>query len=529
MNILLIDDQPEVIEGILVGVNWKSLDIDKIFKAYDIFEAQTIVKQNQIDVMLCDIEMPLGTGLELYEWVNTNKYRIKCIFLTAHSDFAYAQQAVKLQGFDYLLQPVTYLQIEDSIQSAIDKIKMESVMDDYYQYGIMLKKREDLSVGNMLRDYLLMYNNDAEKIAEYLKMMSFEINCDTVCQSNLIQILSWDNEEKWDNNLFLYAINNILKELMEGYADKMTVVPIDKVFYYLIYVTNDDNKNKTINRIMWDFINLCKQYFGCTCAIYEGKPDAFLNQPEVFASIKALTHHNVTNESKVFSKEEIASEKLGYVSPDFAKWETLVQQGCCNAVYAEAMEYIDVQVEKGNMSAYLLKHFHQDFVYWFFNVLKQNGIKAHTVFSQDENSKYNYDALMNSYTSIDRIKNLIVFTTSYLKELSGQNDNQGDRIEEIVEYIHQNIQKNITRKDLADAVYLNPEYLSRLFKKEKGCTLSEFILKEKMNIAKSLLETTGFSVSIIASKVGYSNFSHFAQCFKKEFGVSPSEFRQKAK
>ncbi|MEG1752443.1 MAG: response regulator, partial [Christensenella sp.] len=69
MNILLIDDQPEVIEGILVGVNWKSLDIDKIFKAYDIFEAQTIVKQNQIDVMLCDIEMPLGTGLELYEWV----------------------------------------------------------------------------------------------------------------------------------------------------------------------------------------------------------------------------------------------------------------------------------------------------------------------------------------------------------------------------------------------------------------------------------------------------------------------------
>ncbi|MEG2404278.1 MAG: AraC family transcriptional regulator, partial [Oscillospiraceae bacterium] len=124
---------------------------------------------------------------------------------------------------------------------------------------------------------------------------------------------------------------------------------------------------------------------------------------------------------------------------------------------------------------------------------------------------------------------LIVFTTSYLKELSGQNDNQGDRIEEIVEYIHQNIQKNITRKDLADAVYLNPEYLSRLFKKEKGCTLSEFILKEKMNIAKSLLETTGFSVSIIASKVGYSNFSHFAQCFKKGFGVSPSEFRQKAK
>ena len=57
--------------------------------------------------------------------------------------------------------------------------------------------------------------------------------------------------------------------------------------------------------------------------------------------------------------------------------------------------------------------------------------------------------------------------------------------------------------------------------------LSDYILQEKMNIGRHLLETTNFSVSIVASKVGYSNFSHFARAFKRVFGMSPSEIRQK--
>lgn len=75
-------------------------------------------------------------------------------------------------------------------------------------------------------------------------------------------------------------------------------------------------------------------------------------------------------------------------------------------------------------------------------------------------------------------------------------------------------------------MYLNPEYLSRLFKKEMGIGLNEYLVQERMKIAESLLRNTSFSISIIASKVGYVNFSHFARAFKKEFGVSPTEYRK---
>ena len=65
------------------------------------------------------------------------------------------------------------------------------------------------------------------------------------------------------------------------------------------------------------------------------------------------------------------------------------------------------------------------------------------------------------------------------------------------------------------------------FKKEKGISLSDYVIQEKLKIASSLLKGTNLSISIIASNIGYTNFSYFTQVFKKVYGVSPSEYRQK--
>ena len=74
--------------------------------------------------MLCDIEMPLGSGLELYEWV-AEHFQNQMYFLTSHEDFSYAQKALQLGGFDYLIQPAPYSAIEVSIQKAVLQIQKE--------------------------------------------------------------------------------------------------------------------------------------------------------------------------------------------------------------------------------------------------------------------------------------------------------------------------------------------------------------------------------------------------------------------
>jgi two-component system response regulator YesN len=246
MNILIIDDQQEVVDGIIVGVDWEKLNITQCYKANDIFMAKDIIKENNIHLMLCDIEMPLGTGLELYEWVNENDYDIKCIFLTAHSEFSYAQKAVHLQGFDYLLQPVTYKEIESSLQRAINQIKIDNIIKNYYEYGIELKKHEMDTLNSLLREYLLGLKIDVKEVIDYMAVLSMKMEPTTMCESMLIQILSWEDYPK-RMSMLLYTMDNVLKHLLASYVPKMLLVGIDKNHFYLLYEKNESVDRKEIH------------------------------------------------------------------------------------------------------------------------------------------------------------------------------------------------------------------------------------------------------------------------------------------
>ena len=76
-------------------------------------------------------------------------------------------------------------------------------------------------------------------------------------------------------------------------------------------------------------------------------------------------------------------------------------------------------------------------------------------------------------------------------------------------------------------MYLNPAYLSRLFRKETGLSLTDYMVEQRLRKAKAELESTNIKISDIAVSVGYSNFSHFSKLFKKLTGLTPQEYRKK--
>lgn len=115
MNVLIVDDQPEVVESMAAGVNWTRLGAENVFTAYSVKEAQGVFERDRIDILLCDIEMPPTNGFALLRWVQERFSGVVCIFLTAHAEFEYAQEAVKLGSFDYILQPAPYAEIEAAV------------------------------------------------------------------------------------------------------------------------------------------------------------------------------------------------------------------------------------------------------------------------------------------------------------------------------------------------------------------------------------------------------------------------------
>ena len=106
MNIILVDD--EELELLLLDklIRRSDISFEKIYKASCMEEAVEILENHMVNIMICDIEMPGGSGFQLTEWVRNRKLDIEVIFLTGHAKFSYATDAIRLEVKDYLLKPV---------------------------------------------------------------------------------------------------------------------------------------------------------------------------------------------------------------------------------------------------------------------------------------------------------------------------------------------------------------------------------------------------------------------------------------
>ncbi|AGB19716.1 response regulator [Thermoanaerobacterium thermosaccharolyticum] len=123
------------------------------------------------------------------------------------------------------------------------------------------------------------------------------------------------------------------------------------------------------------------------------------------------------------------------------------------------------------------------------------------------------------YDYIDIVFNIIILYKPYKPSL----------IKEALKYIDENYNKNITLEDVAKYVHLNPQYLSRYFKKTMNMNFVDYISKIRINSSKKLLSETDLSINSIALKVGYTDQSYFCKVFKKIEGISPNKFRKNLK
>ena len=87
MNILLVDDDLDVIEGIMDGVDWEGLGFRQVYLAQSAKRAREILQEQDVSVLLTDIEMPGGSGLELLEWVRDNQLDVVTLFYTSFASF----------------------------------------------------------------------------------------------------------------------------------------------------------------------------------------------------------------------------------------------------------------------------------------------------------------------------------------------------------------------------------------------------------------------------------------------------------
>ncbi|UUZ86413.1 AraC family transcriptional regulator [Paenibacillus sp. P26] len=102
-------------------------------------------------------------------------------------------------------------------------------------------------------------------------------------------------------------------------------------------------------------------------------------------------------------------------------------------------------------------------------------------------------------------------------------------VEKIKGFITEHYDQDLSRETIASQVYLSPDYLDRMLKRETGMSMKEYLLHERMRIARELLSKTDMPVTQVATHVGFNNLSHFTKVFRKHTDRNPSDYRQHAR
>lgn len=150
MNILLVDDETTMLEILQKVIDWPAIGIKKVFTAKNAGEAKTVLQKTKIDITLCDIEMPKESGLELIEWIQEFYPSIINIILTGHAKFTYARDAISLGVYRFLLKPVSFEEVEQTIKAAVEKAEMEYLNKQVNETN----RQEECTAADEIKRYL---------------------------------------------------------------------------------------------------------------------------------------------------------------------------------------------------------------------------------------------------------------------------------------------------------------------------------------------------------------------------------------
>lgn len=155
----------------------------------------------------------------------------------------------------------------------------------------------------------------------------------------------------------------------------------------------------------------------------------------------------------------------------------------------------------------------------------EHGMEREQAFRLSDHYIQKLDDL-HSVEEVHRLHDeLVMDFTRKMQRLKRRDDNSR-RVHECKEYIYSHLHERITLDSLAEEFGLSPSYLSRLFKKETGKSVSDYVLKQKINAAKSMLSFSDLPMVEIADQLAFSSQSHFIQRFRAQVGTTPKRYRE---
>ncbi|WP_337099922.1 response regulator [Paenibacillus sp. YIM B09110] len=516
-RLLIVDDEAIIANGIKSSVEWRKLGIDRVETAYNMRQAKEAFDSESFDVMICDIEMPQGTGFDLFSWVRENHPKTECIFLTCHAEFAYAKRAVQLGSLDYLLKPVPREELEKTIDKALEKIRR--VRND-------AAKLLEHFWSEVLRQEIPAR---VDQILEQAKRHHLPYTEKTMLLPVLFHLDYWDKKlGPRDEHIMFYALRNALEELvLIHYEGSQAVYLGDGVIAVIVPSESksdllEEGFRLGIQERCAAYIQACNMYFYCHLSCYVGDV-ATIDRLAVMYNLLAETQRNKLNTTdRVLVLNEMPEKELEISSPNMKVWSEMLRRLEKERMLQAMLAHLEVWKNLDHLDVKRVQFFYQGVLQLVLHTLQETGLRAEDILHEHLAPERAMVATRSVRDLQHWVSEVIEIAVSSMEAL----ESNETIVERIRRYIALHLDEELSRQYIADHVGLSPDYVVKLFKKEVGLSITDYILKERLSRAKELLLRSDMSISDVALSVGYPNFSYFSTLFRKESSMTPQEFRK---
>lgn len=524
LKVLLVDDEPFIVQGLSVLIDWQKEGYEIAAMAANGKEALEYLKENKVDLIIADIKMPVMTGLELLETLRREQISdAYFVILSGYSDFVYAQQAIRYKCMDYVLKPVE----KDELTAIIRKVARMSENTKIDEQNQKILERAYLARNVMA----LLFGKYDRMNLEYVKNhmhLSEGIRYIDIEFCNLQEA-----EEQEDGEL---------KQLQRRlYQACIEYLKEDEV--HCIFDVSQSEKNYDIGFIYCDYMAAKEE---CSEEQYlrnfRKNLETVLQRPVRMLAGKKV--NDISAVAKSYSAACVLNSLEAFrVKKDIYFYEEEVQINQGGIVLCkQSLDALIAAIEQNNKAQI------RGSVERLYEEMKQMGVVGDTVnlninyllfqlvhLATEQDDGVNQEEILH-YISESSFEEGIMrgsnvhlarFACEYAEYLAQLRKNVSRGVlAEIEKEIKENYAQNLTLRELSQKYYVNSAYLGQLFRKKYGQSFKDYLNNYRIEQAAAKLLRTDDKIYQIAQDVGYKDLDYFINRFIAAKGCTPAKFRK---
>ena len=520
-KVFLVEDEIVTREGIRDNVDWKSAGFEFCGEAPDGEIALPLIETAQPDLLITDIKMPFMDGLQLCEIIRERMPRVKIIILSGHDEFNYAQAAVKLGVTEYLLKPLSALDLRNALQ------RIASVLHQERREQESLERLRDQVEDNLalLRENfllrLVMGGESSPAAIEHSQRLGLDIiaKCYLVV---LIKVALCESAQPFDYNEY-QQVARLVSNLVENNPDAFLIRKDMEELVLIIKGESPEQLKQEVRALTTQIKREVEDKTTCSLTIGMGHPQQRLGDIHISFAEALVSVKGAEGEALPFGSGGEA-DNAELLKLNKSALENHLRFG----VTDEFDDFFDASIQplaEVALRSFLVKNY--IFVDIVLTTAQFVGDLGGDV-SQVVPEVNGVDRLLMNVKTLDQMREEIRrILSSALEFRNSQARHQQELlVHQAKAYIESHYSKpGLSLNEVAAQVNLSPSHFSVVFSQENGETFRDFLTRVRIERAKELLRTTNLKCFEVAYQSGYSDPHYFSYSFRKNTGLSPQQFR----